>query len=146
MYWDDGNGASGSGSGILEDGSSFGDGTVSVFDNQHRGLQLRRQLISSDVSLRGHSEHTSHSWARKKQETSLLEKNGSHTAAKQTHLQSICDMASGDVLPEVSGKNLRRVIYNFCRAEEVESEIIPFCDCEPMLATICFDKTNLDYS
>lgn len=47
-------------------------------------------------------------------------------AAKQTYLQSICEVASGDVLPEAFGKNLRRIIYNFCGTEEVEAEIHHF--------------------
>lgn len=68
-------------------------------------------------------------------------------AAKQTHLQSICEIASGDLMPEILGKILRRVIFNFCRADGSEVRDIPFCyyACEPILSISCFDRSNQDY-
>ena len=40
--------------------------------------------------------------------------------SKRIHLQSICEIASGDLMPEIFGKNLRRVIFNFGRADGSE--------------------------
>ena len=56
--------------------------------------------------------------------------------SKQIHLQSICEIASGDLMPEIFGKNLRRVIFNFRRADGSEVRDILFCDCacEPIFS------------
>lgn len=47
-------------------------------------------------------------------------------AAKQAHLQSICEIAAGDLLPEISGKNLKGLFITSVEQMGVESEIHHF--------------------
>lgn len=102
--------------------------------------------FSSDISTCGLYGHC---WWWQKGETSSLEENGRHhIAAKQSHSQSICEKTSGGLVSEIFGKNLRSIIYNFCRGDGSAIRAISFCACacDPILFISGFDKSNQNHS